>query len=42
LLLVFEAGLDGLVVSTGALFGVSFFMMARFFLGICIVCAEAS
>ena len=41
LLLVFEAGLDGLVVSTGALFGVSF-LMAHFFLGVCTICGVAS
>jgi len=42
LLLVFEAGLDGLTTSTGALLGVSFFLMAHFFLGVCTVCSMAS
>jgi hypothetical protein len=38
LLLVFAAGLAG---PAGALFGVSF-LMARFFLGVCVTSAEAS
>ena len=42
MLLVFEAGLDGLGTTTGALLGVSFFLTAHFFLGVCTVCSMTS
>ena len=41
-LLLFEAGLDGQTTSTRVLLGVSFFLMAHFFLSVCTVCSMAS